>query len=485
MSDLFFRNLLIILVLIPLAGFSLTESPLPGFQPTGTFPPAAKDSVLIISEITFSGNRTTKENILKRELPFEAGDTILLSDFPGMVGKSRDNLLNTSLFNFVYADTVISAGSPPKASITYRFVERWYLWPFPVIKLADRNINTWLQHGDADRFTYGFYLQKDNFRGRREKLVLSWITGYDRAFGFIYEVPYLTRKQHLGLSFSTQYVKNHSVPYDSYNNKLVEIKDKRLFLKTSLISSLRLSYRNGIHFYHFLTVTRSRYDFTDTLLILNPNYSFPGNRHPEFFSISYRFKADFRDYQPYPLTGHFFDIELTKDGLDLTGNDKPNQLTARASARKYWEVVPRLNLAAGITVKRTLENNLPFFMTKGLGYENDLVRGYEYYVIDGQDYFLVRTDLKWNLLRQKVGNIKALPPSIGLIHCRVYLTVFTDAGWVHTNRLDNLNMLADRWLLGTGVGLNVVTYYDKVFRLEVSHNQKAETGVFLNFVAPI
>lgn len=445
----------------------------------------AGDTLCIVRKIAYSGNKHTKEKILRRELMFFEGDTLSHNELDKLIEKTRENMLNTSLFNFVYVDTAFSKESYSRVDITYKVIERWYLWPFPVIKMADRNFNTWLQSGDPERMTYGFYLQKDNFRGKREKLVASYITGYEKAFGFSYEIPYLTKQQHVGLIVEVTYKKNHTVPYDSYNNKLLEIRDKEYYLQTSLTSSLRLTFRKGIHHYHYLSLIHSRFDFSDTLLHLNPEYSFPLNKSPEYLSISYRFKADFRDFQPYPLTGYYFDFEVTKHGLDLLGNTSPNQLVVKSSLKKYWQIFPRWNYAASVTGKMSFQEYQPFFMMKGLGYENDFVRGYEYYVVDGENYLLVRNDIKWTLLKTRVGQIGFIPESVGKIHYTIYLTAFTDVAYTKTARFDNLNFLANRWIQGSGLGINVVTYYDKVFRFEVSRNHKGETALFMHFVAPI
>lgn len=445
----------------------------------------AGDTLCVVSKIEFNGNKHTKEKIIRRELMIREGDTLSHNALTVLIEKTRENMLNTSLFNFVYVDTLFSKEKYSKVELRFKFVERWYLWPFPVIKMADRNFNTWLQSRDPERMTYGFYLQKDNFRGKREKLVASYITGYEKAFGLSYEIPYLTKEQNIGLIFSTLYEKNHTVPYDSYNNKLKEIKDKHGYLQTSLTTSLRLSYRQGIHYYHYLSVTDSRLDISDTILKLNPDYSFQKDRHPEFLSLSYRIKADFRDFQPFPLTGYYVDFEITKKGLDLLGNTHPNQVEIKSSYKKYWQILTRWNYAASLTGKVTLEENQPFFMMKGLGYENDFVRGYEYYVVDGENYLLFRNDFKFNLLKTRVSQVNFVPESVGKIHYAIYLTAFTDAGYAQASRLNNLNFLANRWLVGTGVGLNIVTYYDKVFRFEVSHNHMGETALFVHFVAPI
>ena len=47
------------------------------------------------------------------------------------------------------------------------------------------------------------------------------------------------------------------------------------------------------------------------------------------------------------------------------------------------------------------------------------------------------------------------------------------------------SFLDNKFIFGTGVGLDFVTYYDKVLRLEYGINDMGETGLFIHFVAPI
>jgi hypothetical protein len=65
--------------------------------------------------------------------------------------------------------------------------------------------------------------------------------------------------------------------------------------------------------------------------------------------------------------------------------------------------------------------------------------------------------------------------------------VFFDAGYVDTFQTwqSNGNQLPGTFLTGKGIGLDLVTYYEKVFRIEYSWNKNNEGGFFLHFVAPI
>jgi len=47
------------------------------------------------------------------------------------------------------------------------------------------------------------------------------------------------------------------------------------------------------------------------------------------------------------------------------------------------------------------------------------------------------------------------------------------------------NPLNGKFLAGAGLGVDFVTYYDKVFRVEYTLNAEGESGFFLHFMAAI
>ena len=54
--------------------------------------------------------------------------------------------------------------------------------------------------------------------------------------------------------------------------------------------------------------------------------------------------------------------------------------------------------------------------------------------------------------------------------------------FVNETEIDMLH--SNEFLYGYGLGLDFVTYYDIVFRVEFSANKFGETGLFLHFNAP-
>lgn len=95
----------------------------------------------VVKAIHVDGNKKTKEAIILRELNFKTGDTIPTETFQSLLERSRENILNTLLFNFV--DTATQYLDSIHIVVTIHVQERWYFWPSPIFNLAARNFNEW------------------------------------------------------------------------------------------------------------------------------------------------------------------------------------------------------------------------------------------------------------------------------------------------------------------------------------------------------
>jgi hemolysin activation/secretion protein len=94
--------------------------------------------------------------------------------------------------------------------------------------------------------------------------------------------------------------------------------------------------------------------------------------------------------------------------------------------------------------------------------------------------------LKYSLLAPRNGKLPWIKTEkFNKIHYAIYLNLLFDAGYVHNNIYNPTSRLQNKLIYGTGLGLDLVTYYDLVFRLEYSVNQFGEKGVYLHFMAPI
>ena len=244
---------------------------------------------VIVKEIILKGNNITKDFIIYRELEFAANDTFSISRFDSLLISSRKNLLNTSLFNFVTFNLeFVREGNFAKTTVTIDFVERWYVWPFPIFELAERNFNTWWKTKDFSRANYGFFLTMDNFRGRMEKLKVLISMGYDEKYEFSYQIPYINKKQTIGFQLSAGLLQNHETSVFTINDTLQYFKSENYYPKKKKYIGLQLINRPDIHNSQIFEIKYNQYEFTDSLLELNPFYTVNGfsKVHYFFFLLS-------------------------------------------------------------------------------------------------------------------------------------------------------------------------------------------------------
>ena len=148
----------------------------------------------VIGDISLQGNNITRDHIIMRELTFRSGDSLSEQSLCYARKKSRQNLLNRSLFNFASIDTLHRSSENDTLDIRIDLVERWYLWPLPIFEVAERNFNVWWETKDLHRANYGFFLTYNNFRGRMEELKVLIRAGYNQNYYLFYHIPYLDRK---------------------------------------------------------------------------------------------------------------------------------------------------------------------------------------------------------------------------------------------------------------------------------------------------
>lgn len=447
---------------------------------------ATTSEFFIIRNITFTGNKVTKERIIRRELLFSEQDTIMQYNLDHALKQSQKNVMNTSLFNFVTVDSIPVAGNPRLIDVNVDVLEQWYIWPVPIFEFADRNFNEWLKKMDWNRLNYGFFLTWNNFRGRREKLVIYSRFGYDQKYEISYQVPYINHKQTIGMGFAGGFAQNHEIAYSSYDNKEVYYKNEDDAVRREIFGYTEMYYRKGIHNKHWFKLLYNDLNVADSVVIKNPDYMFGTGTQNQFFSFSYQFRSDHRDYAQYPLGGYYFDCGLDKRGLGIFYNPEVNSLSLKANIRKYLPIKGRFSWASGFTAKVSPIWEQPYYYMRGLGYGRDYVRGYEYYVVDAQHYALLKNNLKFELVSRRVQEFKFIPTDkFNKLYYAFYLNVFCDLAYGVDNRENVYNPMANELLPGYGVGLDFVTYYNFVLRVEYSFNNRGESGFFISFMPSI
>ncbi|MCU0370291.1 MAG: hypothetical protein MUC31_02660 [Bacteroidales bacterium] len=440
-----------------------------------------------IDSVILKGNKITRDQIILREIVFNPGDSLRIDRLDSLMANSRENLINTSLFNFVDITRIYPDPDKAGVNIEIKVTERWYIWPTPILKINDRNFNVWWETRDLSRLSYGFYIDWRNFRGRKENLIMRFQWGYERNLVLQYLKPYLNKRKTLGMGFGIGFSRQKETAYQTLYNKQQFFKEETGFSREDFYGYGQFIIRPDIYNTHEFLLRYDRHQFSDSLLLENENYSVNGETELQYLSFIYLFKSDHRDYKPYPLKGYYFDVELLKYGLWTFNTQTLNTVHLMATCRKFWELHPRVFFATGLNGK--LSGGLqPYFILRGIGYDRDVVRSYEYYLVDAQHFAILKNNIKFALIPNQVETINFIrTEKFAKVFYALYMNIFFDAGYGFYNQDfgQETNDLQNTLLLGYGAGLDFVSYYDIVMRFEFSINFMNEAGFFLHFRAPI
>lgn len=432
-----------------------------------------------VSGILLEGNRVTKERIILRELTFHEGDSLGADELYERLERSRQNLLNLGLFNTV---TLLPTFlGPREVFITITVNERWFWWPTPILRFADPNFNTWWLTKDLTRLNVGAYIYRYNMRGQNETLFAKVQLGYSKEFGLNYRVPYVDKNQRWGLGVGGGYGEQDEITIGTVDNK-------RVFLKTPQNNILRYwkagakaTLRPAHDLRHSWGITWTDATVRDTVVSRNPEYLSPAASQMSYLSLSYSLVLDQRDSRAFPLSGSYGQLFLERHGI---GPEQPDVTALKATVQRSWKRGGRWSFGGSLNGKVSSGSEDHYYLQEGLGYDKYL-RGYEYYIIDGQHYFLGKANVLFALVKPRSYRVEPIPfEAFRTLYLAVYLNAFTDQGqvWDHTHGSENF--LANHWQQSYGLGLDIVTSYDQVLRMEYAVNGLSETGFYLHFTQP-
>lgn len=414
-----------------------------------------------VDSIIFKGNEKTKNNILKRELDFDVSDTLLVSDLEKQLEFNRRKLMNTNLFIWVKSDYHQLPNGHIK--VIFEFLEQWYVLAYPVFQLAERNLNDWWSRGhNFERSIYGLHFKHNNFMGRNEKLLIRAETGFTERIDFSYLNPYLDHKKTIGLTVNLTYATNKSMAYQTIHDTMAFVNSEQI-LRERWLGGILL--RRRFRFYDSQTI-ELKYSHTiiaDTIAKLNPTYFLDRRTEQNYVQIGYNFSYDFRDLASYPLRGKKIDFSFNKYGL--LPQDHVNFWEITLGVAYFCELGSNFFLSTQFKGKLTQETAIPYFNVRGLGYGNELVRGYELNVIDGTHYILNRNTLKFQWIN-KIFRLPFIPyKQFNQIPISIYPTAFFDFAYVNNTNRSAENSLINRWIAGAGLGFDLVTYYNLVCKI--------------------
>lgn len=437
--------------------------------------PILSQSNVTIRNINISGNKITKKYIVLRELPFEIGRSYSISEVLIGLQTGRQNLMNTTLF--VSASLNFTNWYNDSMDIYIDVKERWYYIALPFFRPIDRNWNVWLKDYSLslDRVNYGLKFLGKNISGRNDRLNIWATNGYSRRIAFNYYNPFSDKTLRHGFGFEFSYLQNKELNFNTLNNKQQFFKDDNKFLRQQLYTGLLYSYRRGSVERHYVKVGYQSESIADTILALNKNYYKTGASKVSFPELKYTYNNFDLNYIPYPTRGKVIELEFTKRGFNKSMN----------LWQLYFKYGRYFSLPKKIYVSSVLESHLrvpfdqPFLNQPMLGYGESFLRGLEYYVVDGVAGGFVRNTIGKEIFNYRLKtSLKS--KAYESIPFRFYLKLYGDAGIVYNKNNLNTNNLTNKMMYTGGVGLDIISIYDIVIRLEYSFNHLREGGFYVH-----
>lgn len=434
---------------------------------------ASKNIFLLVGDVKLYGNKKTKDFIILREMPFKKGDRLNNGELEKMLLLAKQQIMNTLLF--VDVNVYVAARKGNVLLINVDVKERWYFFPLPYFKLVDRNFNQWWvdQKRSLDRVNYGVKFIQNNTSGRNDNLDVWLINGYTQQVTLRYDRPFIDKKLTKGFNVGIIRATQKELNYATGNNKQLFSRQESEVRKFTRVD-FTFSYRPDVRNRHYFRIAYNDEQIGDTILKLNPNY-FPGSvTRLRYLDFNYQYKYYKVDYIPYPSKGFQMEANLYKRGIDKNSN------LWLASARAVY-AVPLSTKSfihfEGIGVLKLPFNNV-YFNQRLIGYGFNQMRGLEYNVVDGVAGGILKTGIH----KQVFGFILRNPfPSKthDKIPIRFFLKAYGDLGYGYNTNPNLSNTLNNKLLRTWGIGLDIVSIYDFVFKIEYSFNQLGRNGLYL------
>ena len=431
---------------------------------------------IAINFIEINGNKKTKDWVIMRDLYFKVGDSIETSKIADIALYNTNQLLNLQLFNSVKINFM-------NDSCFIYLEEKWYIWPIPIIEIADRNFNQWWLTKDLGRLIYGIQFEKNNCRGRNENLLLFATLGYTRVLDLRYTIPALKNYTNIGIFSSLQLQSNNETWYKTMNNQ-VQFYDEpnswSIKRNKFLFSVVK---RKGNQQYQNVSLFVNRFKVADTILSpsLNPYILGDEKKVLNLAGIGYNFVLDHRDIREQPLHGNYFNIGFIMSYLStgFKSNFIP-QFNYRSS--HFMQLANKFYASTGLHLKSSLPNRQAYVLNRALGYEYNLMRGYDFYVVEGNHSAILKNNLKYGLLVNRKINLPFMPfENYKVANNTLFLTIFSDLGYVRNQYVSADNTFANTLLYSYGIGLEWNIWYTYLVRLELAQIHTGRSGIFLNF----
>ena len=426
-----------------------------------------------ISAIEITGNKKTRDYIVKRELPYKVGDLLSTTELDSLNIVAQQQLFNTALFLETSVSSEIIDSTLVKIKIQLK--ERWYFFPLPYFRWVDRNFNQWWteQKRSLDRVNYGINLRQANATGNNDKLTVGYITGYTNQTTIRYQLPFIDKQLKYGMGVGWAQFNQKEINYTTVDNKQVFLRTEDNTRKGYRVNT-NLTYRPNLFERHALQVGIGNESISDSAFAIAPNFLPNHKKSFSYLDLNWSYSKIRFDYNAYPTKGASTEIALSQR---FSKESNLSAIQIRQIVAK--PIAPnRFILAESLTIGRTMQQS-NYSDRKLMGYGLMQMDGLDYYVVDGNAATLFKA-----AIHQRIGSYTIINPLtkkfLPSVKYTFWIKAFTQLGYVYSSEKNKANPLANSLLRTAGIGIDLISIYDFVLNMEYSINQLGDKGLYLH-----
>ncbi|MEM7656532.1 MAG: BamA/TamA family outer membrane protein [Bacteroidota bacterium] len=459
---------------------------------------AQSSDSLSITEIEIRGAQRTKNWIILQEMSLQEGQNIGRSELDAHLRQSQQNLYNLNLFHSLEVTSTFLNDS--SVSVLIKVLERGLIAGSPYLDIQERNTYDLIQALRVRNFrraVIGGDFQLVNFMGRNETLRLFAQVGFSQVVSLRFSRPTLSRKRQLDLELNARYRNEHEIIIGTEQGKVRWQSLEATPMQRSWDFSAKLGKRLSLYKRASIQLGYQTFQIADSVGKLEVGGQIPRLitqlTGREFYpTLAFSLHEDRRDWHTFPQKGYKWQMQARFAG------PKPIASTQFASFGFSWvhhlPIGKRWNFTYGTQQLLTLGDSIPYFEKHFIGmyrpqfanlsYE---LRGYDPYAIDGTFIHMSKVEGKFALFPIQQLRLPFIPlRRFQRFPFGIFATAFCDIGYVRDGSFNNLDPhWKDQWLVGYGPGLNMVMFFDLLFRVEYAWNRQGDGGLYFNAILPI
>ena len=399
----------------------------------------------IVDSINITGNETTENFIILRELNFAVGDTLTQQNSI----YNRERVYSLGIFNHVYfIPTIIDS----KRILNIEVEEGWYIYPIPVIQATENDLN---------KLSYGMYLKLKNFRGRNEDITAYFLLGYDPTFGLNYYNPNIIGKENIFI--------NSGMSYSNVSNKSPTAEN--LYGSNFRQKVIGARFTTGKRFGLFNRLyLNSGYTYIETPFYI-PGVNASDNRIDNLVELGIGFEHDTRDLVQFPKDGIYSNLVYTAKGL---GIDDISYGVASIDFREYRNIFNGIIGKWRFASRFTFGDDVPYYDHSIIG-NSEKIRGHYFEKFEGDDYYLTSVELYYPIIEElniDLSFIPIIPDKLLSYRIGFYTQIFAETGMA---KYKDEPLAINKFNSGYGLGLTFLILPYSILRVEVAFNEQLKS----------